>query len=225
MITEFPPGTRPEGRNFPIRNRIISGLAQATAVIEGDLKSGSLITARRAFQQDRVVYAMPGRVDEAGSEGPCMLLRNGAKLLLAADDILTDFEKVYSDKINIFKLLERSPVVVDKVLRSMSVYSKSERKPREAVAASRVPEPPAEAPPQTAPTPEEEAKLREQLAEIGGRAEELYRLLPPEGGISCDDVAEAGIPISEVMVLAAQMELYGLLEILPGGQMKRKKTQ
>ena len=225
VITEFPPGTRPEGRNFPIRNRIISGLAQATAVIEGDLKSGSLITARRAFQQDRVVYAMPGRVDEAGSEGPCMLLRNGAKLLLAADDILTDFEKVYSDKINIFKLLERSPVVVDKVLRSMSVYSKSERKPREAVAASRVPEPPAEAPPQTAPTPEEEAKLREQLAEIGGRAEELYRLLPPEGGISCDDAAEAGIPISEVMVLAAQMELYGLLEILPGGQMKRKKTQ
>jgi DNA processing protein len=225
VITEFPPGTRPEGRNFPIRNRIISGLAQATAVIEGDLRSGSLITARRALQQDRVVYAMPGRVDEAGSEGPCMLLRNGAKLLLAADDILADFEKVYSDKINIFKLLERSPFVIDKVLRSMSVYSKSERKPRPTEAASRAPEPPAEAPPQTAPTPEEEAKLREQLAEIGGRAEELYRLLPPEGGISCDDVAEAGIPISEVMVLAAQMELYGLLEILPGGQMKRKKTQ
>ncbi len=226
VITEFPPGTRPEGRNFPIRNRIISGLAQATAVIEGDLRSGSLITARRALQQDRVVYAMPGRVDEAGSEGPCMLLRNGAKILLAADDILSDFEKVYSDKINIFKLLERSPFVIDKVLRSMSVYSKSERKPRPAEAAAlRTPEPPTEAPRQPAPTPEEAAKIREQLAEIGGRAEELYHLLPPEDGISCDDVAEAGIPISEVMVLAAQMELYGLLEILPGGQMKRKKTQ
>ena len=222
VITEFPPGTRPEGRNFPIRNRIISGLAQATAVMEGELKSGSLITARRALQQERVLYAMPGRIDEAGSAGPCMLLRNGAKILLAADDILTDFEKVYSDKINIFKLLERSPYMIDKVLRSMGVYAKSERKARPAEAGSFRSSEPEPHPSAEPPSPEEESRIREQLAAIGGRAEELYRLLPQTDGISCDDVAEAGIPISDVMALAAQMELYGLLEILPGGQMKRK---
>ena len=156
-----------------------------------------------------------------------MLLRNGARLLLAADDILTDFEKIYSDKINIFRLLEKSPYVIDKVLRSMGAYSKSERKPRlsDGGAPRSAAESPREASAAASPSPEEEERIREQLAAIGGRAEELYRLLPPEDGLSCDDIAEAGVPISEVMALAAQMEICGLLEILPGGQMKRKITQ
>ena len=227
VITEFPPGTRPEGRNFPVRNRIISGLAQATAVIEGDLRSGSLITARKARQQDRIVYAMPGRVDEKGSEGPCMLVRDGARLLTSADDILTDFEKIYSDKINIFRLLERSPYLVDKVLRSMRVYAKSDKKPKKEADAPKIhASVTAEASRETAPAPvptseEEEARIAALLSEIGGRAEEIYRLLPYEGGITCDDIAEAGIPISDIMVLTAQMEMHKLLEVLPGGQMKR----
>ena len=230
VITEFPPGTRPEGRNFPIRNRIISGLAQATAVIEGDLRSGSLITARKARQQERIVYAMPGRVDEKGSEGPCMLLRDGARLLTSADDILTDFEKIYSDKINIFRLLERSPYLVDKVLRSMRVYARSDKKTKKEDADKREPakaEPsvtsdssaPAQAEMQL--TREDETHICAILTEIGGRAEEIYRLLPSEGGISCDDIAEAGIPIADIMVATAQMEMHKLLEVLPGGQMKR----
>ena len=130
VITEFAPGTRPDGRNFPIRNRIISGLASATAVIEADLRSGALITARKALQQGRPLYALPGRVDEAGSEGTCILLKNGAKLLVAADDILTDFEKIYADKINIFRLLRNSPVVMDAVLKSMRVHTKGEKRAR-----------------------------------------------------------------------------------------------
>jgi DNA processing protein len=65
--------------------------------MEADLHSGALITARKARQQDRRLYALPGRVDEAGSEGPSLLIRDGARLLTSADDILTDFEKIYSD--------------------------------------------------------------------------------------------------------------------------------
>lgn len=222
VITEFPPGTRPEGKNFPIRNRIISGLAQATAVMEGDLKSGSLITARRALQQERPLYALPGRVDEKGSEGPCMLLKNGAKPLTCADDILTDFEKVYSDKINIFRLLERSPYILDKVLRSMRVYAKSDKKPKPATVEQPAPPPKPSAPSMDADTL---AKIKEKLKEIGEFADKIYELLPNDGGISCDDIAEAGIPISEVMVATARMEIEGLIEILPGGQMKRKQPE
>ena len=218
VITEFPPGTRPEGRNFPIRNRIISGLAQATAVIEADRKSGSLITARKALQQERVLYALPGRVDEAGSEGTCILLRNGARLLTSADDILTDFEKVYSDKINIFRLLERSPFVIDAVLRSMKVYSKEEKKslpPHD-----RKPEPPPPAP-AVSRSPAEEERIARILSQLGPLAEKLYRMLPAEGGLSCDEIADAGIPIPEVLALTASLEIEGLIEVLPGGSYKK----
>ena len=221
VITEFPPGTRPEGKNFPIRNRIISGLAQATAVMEADLKSGSLITARRALQQERALYAMPGRVDEEGSEGPCMLIRNGAKILTSADDILTDFEKRFSDKINIFRLLERSPYVIDKVLHSMRVSAKGEKVKREKAPAPT----PSPAPmPKAAPTESAEAteRISAILAKIGGKSEEMYRMIPADGGITCDEIADAGIPITDVMVLSAQMEIYELIELLPGGQMRRK---
>ncbi len=219
VITELPPGTRPEGRNFPIRNRIISGLAQATAVMEGDLKSGSLITARRALQQERALYALPGRVDEEGSEGPCMLIRNGARILTSADDILTDFEKRFSDKINIFRLLERSPYVIDKVLHSMRVYVKGE-KAKKARTKEETSVPEVKKQPET--TPEAKERVAAILQRIGGRAEEMYGLIPSDGGITCDEIVDAGLPITDVMVLSAQMEIYELIALLPGGQMRRK---
>ena len=222
VITEFPPGTRPEGKNFPIRNRIISGLSQATAVMEGDPKSGSLITARRALQQERALYALPGRVDEEGSEGPCILIRNGARILTCADDILTDFEKRFSDKINIFRLLERSPYIIDKVLHSMRVYAKGEK-----VKKQKAEEAPPKAP-EVKKEPEETKESTERLAaileKIGGRAEEMYGLIPKDGGITCDEIVEAGLPITDVMVLSAQLEIYELIELLPGGQMRRKSS-
>lgn len=222
VITEFPPGTRPDGKNFPLRNRIISGISQATAVMEGDLRSGALITARRARQQGRALYALPGRIDEAGSEGPCVLIRDGAKILICADDILTDFEKTYFDKINIFRLLERSPYIMDKVLRSMHVYTRVEKKPAPLTSEERA-SVTVEAPPPVAPAVSEVQKkeISRRLAEIGGRAEELYHLLPEDGAISVDEIAERGFAVSDVMALSAQMEILDLLEVLPGGDLKR----
>ena len=223
VITEYPPGSRPEKHHFPERNRIISGLAQATAVIEAGLGSGALITARKTLQQGRVLYALPGRVDDPGSAGNHMLLRQGAKLLVAADDILTDFEKVYSDKINIFRLLVRSPFVIDAVLRSMRVYAKGEkgsappeqRKPQEEAP----PEPP------KAETPEDTARIEEILARLGDTAKKIYEMIPADKGISCDDITEAGLPIGEVMATTATMEIEGLIEVLPGGDIRLKSNK
>lgn len=223
VITEFAPGTRPDGRNFPIRNRIISGLASATAVIEADLVSGALITARRALQQGRPLYALPGRVDEKGSEGTCMLLKNGAKLLVAADDILTDFEKLYADKINIFKLLRHSPVVMDAVLKSMRVQigrGKKQRSPEDQTSTAKSTAP--EAAPKVTVDPAREAEVREILERLGELPTKIYGLVPSVGQISCDDLAEAGLSIGEVMAATATMEIEGVIEVLPGGLLKRK---
>ncbi len=223
VITEYAPGSRPERHHFPARNRIISGLAQATVIIEADLDSGALITARKARQQGRVLYALPGRVDDPGSAGTSMLLRDGAKLLVAADDILTDFEKVYSDKINIFRLLERSPFVIDTVLRSMKVYTREEkgsvppraRKPAEE-------EMPA---PTAVPTPEEAKKTEKILERLGETAKRIYAMIPADKGISYDEITEAGLPIGEVMATTATMEIEGLIELLPSGDMQRKQSK
>jgi DNA processing protein len=88
LMSEFPLGTRPEGSNFPIRNRIISGLALATVVVEAGSKSGALITAHRAAEQGREVFAVPGNIFARNSQGTNRLIRDGAQPLLQIDDLL-----------------------------------------------------------------------------------------------------------------------------------------
>src|SRR4029077_15124687 len=84
------PGTRPDPMFFPLRNRIISGLSRAVVVIEAGEKSGSLITARCALEQGRDVLAVPGNVLSGRNRGAHGLLRDGAKIVESADDILEE---------------------------------------------------------------------------------------------------------------------------------------
>ena len=87
-ISEQPMGLQPMARHFPARNRIISGLAQATIVVEAAAKSGSLITARDALDQGREVMAVPGHPMDARASGCNMLIRDGATLVRSAQDVL-----------------------------------------------------------------------------------------------------------------------------------------
>jgi len=88
LVSEFPMDAGPMPANFPRRNRLISGLSYATVVIEGDFRSGSLITARAALEQGREVLALPGPVDSVMSRGPNMLIKNGAAMVEDAADII-----------------------------------------------------------------------------------------------------------------------------------------
>lgn len=98
IISEFPLGTEPLPHHFPIRNRIISGLAMGLLVIEARVKSGTLITANLAADQGRDVFAVPGNINSQFSQGTNALIRDGAKLVSCVEDIVNEMPRLQEIK-------------------------------------------------------------------------------------------------------------------------------
>jgi DNA processing protein len=90
IVTEFAPGTPPEPRNFPARNRIVAGMCRATVAVEGAAGSGSLITAEHAMEFGREVFALPGSVTNPMAHVPLQLIRDGAAMIRGSEDLLHD---------------------------------------------------------------------------------------------------------------------------------------
>ena len=100
-ITEYPPNTPPNASNFPVRNRLISGLSSAVVVVEAGTNSGALITARRAQEQDKKIFAYPGDVNDFRSDGSNQLIKDGAQAITSAIDVLEQFMDTYKDTIDL----------------------------------------------------------------------------------------------------------------------------
>ena len=99
LITEFAPGTPPSGSNFPVRNRILSGISLGVALVEAPERSGALITASLALEQGRDVFVIPGNVDADSCRGSNALLKEGAIPVLSGLDIVEQYRDLYPDKL------------------------------------------------------------------------------------------------------------------------------
>lgn len=104
LITEYPPHTPALGRNFPFRNRIISGLSYGTVVIEANERSGSLRTVNHAIEQGRDIFAVPGDITSSMNMGTNKLLREGAKPVFNAMDVLEEYAERFPDLLDIDKI-------------------------------------------------------------------------------------------------------------------------
>lgn len=90
VISEFPFGRKADRQTFPMRNRVVSGICEGVVVVESDVQGGAMITARFAGEQGRLIFAVPGRIDQSTSAGCHQLIRDGATLLTSVDDILSE---------------------------------------------------------------------------------------------------------------------------------------
>ncbi len=222
VMTEYAPGTPPAKHNFPKRNRIISGLSAATLVIEGREKSGAYITANYAKEQDRALYALPGNIGSSTSELSNLLIKNGARLCSAADDIVRDFQDKYPGVINPFNLPDKLRVDMMSVLRELSVvavcqgdniFTHTFNRPIKAAAS----------PPPLRRSEPEIAPIAVDLPnDFDKTAMRIYKKIPIGDDISLEELVDDEIDMRTLMKTLLKLEMGGFVKMLPSERVTRK---
>ncbi len=201
LISEFPMAARPKPRNFPRRNRIISGLTLGTVVVEASNRSGALITARLAAEQNREVFAVPGEIFSELSAGTHKLINDGAKLINTVDDLLNELPPYVLNQIQ----PQASPSLVPDMETVPAQASAVEKSDAELV--SPQPSPEARQPVSTPPPPDltpDEKTIFDAIEVPSSHIDTIVRTTQ--------------LPISQVSSMLLMLELKGVVQQLPGKQ-------
>jgi DNA processing protein len=133
LVSDYPVGTQPRSEFFPRRNRIMSGMSLGVLIVEGDIQSGAMITARQALDQNREVFAVPGSIFVPAARGPNTLIQRGeAKLVRQVDDVLEELNlsmasqqqearerlPLDADEAVVLQYLSKEPLHIDEIQRS-----------------------------------------------------------------------------------------------------------
>ncbi len=247
LLSEYPPLVGPTRGSFPMRNRIISGLALGTTVIEADETSGSLITARDAILQGRDVFAVPGNVDAKNALGTNALIKDGATAVTSAADILENYRYLYRGMIDVTELgraAMRSTLLPGALAahgveegegqsaaqekdaplsRLLHSRKKVDGETVKAVSGEQV-HPvydKSEVPTEPAPRAKADESV-EALASLDEPSRRVLDIMPIGTPVSVDYICENGVDTSEVMIALTMLEVSGLVQSYPGGLYCRK---
>lgn len=217
ILSEFLPGTSPAPSNFPLRNRVLSGLSMGTFVIQAPARSGALITAENAMEQGRDVFCIPpADIFDKRYMGVIKYLRDGAIPVFDSRDIVYEYYTSHAHMIGASALYdetrEKSESSVMTLGESDAVQQPSRRK-------QRPPEP--EIPEETEPDPAIDPMPEEELEGLAG---EILSLLQRQRVMHMDQIAaELEVSMEELTTTLTELELYGKLERLPGKQFRRMR--
>ena len=215
ILSEFLPGTSPAPSNFPLRNRVLSGLSMGTFVIQAPARSGALITAENAMEQGRDVFCIPpADIFDKRYMGVIKYLRDGAIPVFDSRDIVYEYYTSHAHMIGASALYdetrEKSESSVMTLGESDAVQQPGRRK-------QRPPEP--EIPEETEPDPAIDPMPEEELEGLAG---EILSLLQRQRVMHMDQIAaELEVSMEELTTTLTELELYGKLERLPGKQFRR----
>ena len=203
LISEFPPGTEPLGRNFPVRNRILSGLSAGVVVVESRRVGGSLNTANHALEQGREVFAVPGPVDGADSEGTNRLIQEGAaKLVINAEDILCELVDRFPNKLSRRRWLEEDA-------REQRLDSAEEPAARSA-GRGKLEEPPSEKVVDK-PTPLEYIDWKDYKSKLTDDQRDILLALDGRTQVADDLVETVQIPARRVLAALTVLQIQGFV--------------
>lgn len=218
ILSEFPPGTEPNKWNFPRRNRIISGLSCGVLVVEAPEGSGALITARKANDQGRDVFAVPGTIDNPCCAGSNALLREGAILAQSGWDVVGEYEAMYPGRVH----RDRSPARLTASSRELQRAAEGEGTDAKVAQKVEIPgkkgdlkkkldkkvidkaEPPAYS---------DECAKKPKLT---GEEQMILDALGGEAKLVDEIIAQTGISTGKLLASLTILELKGLIQRLPG---------
>ena len=226
LLSEYPPGTKPNAYHFPTRNRIISGISEGTVVVEAGLGSGSLITAKDAIEEGRDVFALPSNLGNRTSAGTNGLLRDGANLVLSTEDILEPYKYVFPKTLHPEKLalIEDKSNADFAFLDDIGViqWTKAEPTQKASLPTAQKPEKPKkQTKPQKAEEPEADKPDEALLSGLSDTEKSILDAMPQGRAVPLDVLLSLGLSHGDVLAAVTTLEILGIIKKLPGSQYQK----